>query len=270
MSGFPSLAHSPLSLLLRPHRSGCHRTSTSGGSSFPRWIRPQSLCVCCSIRSRPQAGSGHSSRGTSRTSAARRDQSSSGCRLVKPTARQWHRRNGISSSCRGLYPLGTGTLPPHQGHGVILCRLRRMYYLPRFPLHLPPHRLDLFQHLVVGQEPFSRQEGIKQPLSAPWSGGGTSGRKIPAMITRLLSSRATCVVPFFMTGLLSHVALFPYRDNPRYCAIGQAGLSIWSNLAPQSVTAPSLPASRASSRSIRFSRCAGLASAAGGSTADSA
>ncbi len=30
------------------------------------------------------------------------------------------------------YPLGTGTLPPHQGHGVILCRLRRIYYLPRF------------------------------------------------------------------------------------------------------------------------------------------
>src|SRR5262249_50339454 len=54
------------------------------------------------------------------------------------------------------------------------------------------------------------------------------GRKMATTSLRLLSSSATNVVPFSMTGLLSHVALFPTRNNPRHFAIGQAGPSILS------------------------------------------
>ena len=48
------------------------------------------------------------------------------------------------------------------------------------------------------------------------------------MIFRLLSSMATCVIRSFMTGPLSHVALFLTGNNPRYYALGVAGPSIWS------------------------------------------
>src|SRR2546422_9234623 len=59
------------------------------------------------------------------------------------------------------------------------------------------------------------------------SGAGAPGRKIPATIFRLLSSSATYVVPFSMTGLLSPVALFLPGTIHDY-AIRQAGPSILS------------------------------------------
>src|SRR3989442_15733174 len=59
------------------------------------------------------------------------------------------------------------------------------------------------------------------------SGAGAPGRKIPATIFRLLSSSATYVVPFSMTGLLSPVALFRAGTIHDH-AIGQAGPSILS------------------------------------------
>src|SRR3989442_8414348 len=59
------------------------------------------------------------------------------------------------------------------------------------------------------------------------SGAGAPGRRIPATIFRLLSSSATYVVPFSMTGLLSPVALFLPGTIHDY-AIRQAGPSILS------------------------------------------
>src|SRR5439155_18713668 len=59
------------------------------------------------------------------------------------------------------------------------------------------------------------------------SGAGAPGRKIPATIFRLLSSSATYVVPFSMTGLLSPVALFRAGTIHDH-AIVQAGPSILS------------------------------------------
>src|SRR3989442_10179820 len=61
------------------------------------------------------------------------------------------------------------------------------------------------------------------------SGAGAPGRKIPATIFRLLSSSATYVVPFSMTGFLSPVALFRAGTIHDH-AIGQAGPSILSRL----------------------------------------
>src|SRR5437899_4978841 len=61
------------------------------------------------------------------------------------------------------------------------------------------------------------------------SGAGAPGRKIPATIFRLLSSSATYVVPFSMTGLLSPVALFRAGTIHDH-AIGQAGPSILSRV----------------------------------------
>src|SRR3989442_11962758 len=63
------------------------------------------------------------------------------------------------------------------------------------------------------------------------SGAGAPGRKIPATIFRLLSSSATYVVPFSMTGLLSPVALFRAGTIHDH-AIGQAGPSILSSRGP--------------------------------------
>ena len=60
------------------------------------------------------------------------------------------------------------------------------------------------------------------------SGTSAPGRSSPATSELLLSSRATYVVSFFTTGLLSHVALSRCWNNPRYYAIGQAGPSISS------------------------------------------
>src|SRR3989442_11244733 len=60
------------------------------------------------------------------------------------------------------------------------------------------------------------------------SGAGAPGRKIPATIFRLLSSSATYVVPFSLTGLLSPVALFRAGTIHDH-AIGQAGPSILSS-----------------------------------------
>src|SRR3989442_170958 len=61
------------------------------------------------------------------------------------------------------------------------------------------------------------------------SGAGAPGRKIPVTIFRLLSSSATYVVPFSMTGLLSPVALFRAGTIHDH-AIGQAGPSILSRV----------------------------------------
>src|SRR2546422_3553617 len=78
------------------------------------------------------------------------------------------------------------------------------------------------------------------------SGAGAPGRKIPATIFRLLSSSATYVVPFSMTGLLSPVALFPPGTTHDY-AIRQAGPSILSRdmggpeMAPQTPQRSSRP-----------------------------
>src|SRR2546422_11655627 len=85
------------------------------------------------------------------------------------------------------------------------------------------------------------------------SGAGAPGRRIPATIFRLLSSSATYVVPFSMTGLLSPVALFLPGTIHDY-AIRQAGPSILSRnrSRPCQTAMAGIPSGDAPSQERRF------------------
>jgi hypothetical protein len=84
------------------------------------------------------------------------------------------------------------------------------------------HRLE-----AVPPEPFAGLAnfvgrlfvGCGSLASSRCSGSLAPGRRMATTTFRLLSSSATNVVPFSMTGLLSHVALFPLGTTHVYFAI---------------------------------------------------